>query len=37
LPAEYLEIELTESVAFGDPAIFPALDAARHRRALRRR
>lgn len=26
LPAEYLEIELTESVAFGDPAIFPALD-----------
>jgi EAL domain-containing protein (putative c-di-GMP-specific phosphodiesterase class I) len=29
LPAEYLEIELTESVAFGDPAIFPALDALR--------
>ncbi len=29
LPAEYLEIELTESVAFGDPAIFPALDAMR--------
>lgn len=23
LPAAYLEIELTESVAFGDPAIFP--------------
>lgn len=23
LPAEYLEIELTESFAFGDPAIFP--------------
>jgi EAL domain-containing protein (putative c-di-GMP-specific phosphodiesterase class I) len=29
LPAEYLEIELTESVAFGDPAIFPALEALR--------
>jgi EAL domain-containing protein (putative c-di-GMP-specific phosphodiesterase class I) len=29
LPAEYLEIELTESVAFGNPAIFPALDALR--------
>ena len=29
LPAEYLEIELTESFAFGDPAIFPALDALR--------
>ena len=29
MPAEYLEIELTESVAFGDPAIFPALDALR--------
>ena len=27
LPAEYLEIELTESVALGDPAIFPALEA----------
>ncbi|ENR4037278.1 DUF3330 domain-containing protein, partial [Pseudomonas aeruginosa] len=29
LPAAYLEIELTESVAFGDPAIFPALEALR--------
>lgn len=29
LSAEYLEIELTESVAFGDPAIFPALEALR--------
>ena len=29
LPAEYLEIELTESAAFGDPAIFPLLDALR--------
>lgn len=29
LPAEYLEIELTESAAFGDPAIFPVLDALR--------
>jgi EAL domain-containing protein (putative c-di-GMP-specific phosphodiesterase class I) len=29
LPAEYLEIELTESVAFGNPAIFPALEALR--------
>ncbi|MCH2221700.1 MAG: EAL domain-containing protein, partial [Dechloromonas sp.] len=29
LPAEYLEIELTESVAFADPAIFPALEALR--------
>ncbi|MBI3285639.1 MAG: DUF3330 domain-containing protein [Burkholderiales bacterium] len=29
LPAEYLEIELTESAAFGDPAIFPILDALR--------
>ncbi len=29
LPAEYLEIELTESFAFGDPAIFPALEALR--------
>ncbi|ACM33589.1 MULTISPECIES: IS30 family transposase [Pseudomonadota] len=29
LPAELLEIELTESVAFGDPAIFPALEALR--------
>jgi len=29
LPAEYLEIELTESAAFGDPAIFPTLEALR--------
>jgi len=29
LPADYLEIELTESVAFGNPAIFPALEALR--------
>ena len=29
LPAESLEIELTESVAFGNPAIFPALEALR--------
>ncbi|CAD84748.1 MULTISPECIES: DUF3330 domain-containing protein [Betaproteobacteria] len=29
LLAEYLEIELTESAAFGDPAIFPLLDALR--------
>ena len=29
LPAESLEIELTESVAFGDPALFPALEALR--------
>jgi EAL domain-containing protein (putative c-di-GMP-specific phosphodiesterase class I) len=29
LSAEYLEIELTESVAFGDSAIFPLLDALR--------
>ena len=29
LPAEYLEIELTESAAFGDPAIFPVLDTLR--------
>ena len=29
LPAKYLEIELTESAAFGDPAIFPVLDALR--------
>jgi len=29
LPTEYLEIELTESVAFGNPAIFPALEALR--------
>ncbi len=29
LPAEYLEIELTESVAFGDPAIFPVFDSLR--------
>lgn len=29
LSAEYLEIELTESVAFGDPTIFPVLDALR--------
>ena len=29
LPADHLEIELTESVAFGDPAIFPVLDALR--------
>lgn len=29
LAAEHLEIELTESVAFGDPAIFPVLDALR--------
>ena len=29
LPAEYLEIELTESAAFGDPAISPVLDALR--------
>jgi len=29
LPAEYLEIELTESVAFGNPAIVPALEALR--------
>lgn len=29
LPADHLEIELTESVAFGDPAIFPLFDALR--------
>ena len=29
LPAEYLEIELTESVAFGDPTIFPVFDSLR--------
>lgn len=29
LAAEHLEIELTESAAFGDPAIFPALEALR--------
>ncbi|MEW5837148.1 MAG: DUF3330 domain-containing protein [Pseudomonadota bacterium] len=29
LPADHLEIELTESVAFGDPAIFPVFDALR--------
>ena len=30
LPAEHLEIELTESVvAFGDPAIFPVFEALR--------
>lgn len=29
LAAEYLEIELTESAAFGDPAIFPTLEALR--------
>ena len=29
MPAEYLEIELTESAAFGDPAIFPTLEALR--------
>jgi predicted signal transduction protein with EAL and GGDEF domain len=29
LSAEYLEIELTESAAFGDSAIFPLLDALR--------
>ena len=37
LPAEYLEIELTESVAFGDPAIFPPGRLAADRCALRRR
>lgn len=29
LPADHLEIELTESVAFGDPSIFPVFDALR--------
>ncbi len=29
LAAEHLEIELTESAAFGDPAIFPSLEALR--------
>ncbi len=29
LPAELLEIELTESVAFGDPALFATFDALR--------
>ncbi|MDE1892397.1 MAG: DUF3330 domain-containing protein [Betaproteobacteria bacterium] len=29
LPAEYLEIELTESVAFGDPALFSTFDSLR--------
>lgn len=29
LAAEYLEIDLTESVAFGDPTMFPALEALR--------
>jgi len=29
LPAEYLEIELTESVAFGDPALFSTFDTLR--------
>ncbi|MEW9898068.1 DUF3330 domain-containing protein [Chitinivorax sp. PXF-14] len=29
LAAEYLEIELTESAAFGDPAIYPALETLR--------
>jgi EAL domain-containing protein (putative c-di-GMP-specific phosphodiesterase class I) len=29
LPAKHLEFELTESAAFGDPTIFPALEALR--------
>ncbi len=29
LPAELLEIELTESVAFGNPALFASFDALR--------
>ena len=38
LPAEYLEIELTESVAFGDPADLPRPGSlATDRCALRRR
>jgi predicted signal transduction protein with EAL and GGDEF domain len=37
LPAEYLEIELTESVAFGNPAMFPTLEALRALGVLRGR
>ncbi|STG99006.1 putative signal transduction protein [Escherichia coli] len=37
LPAELLEIELTESVAFGNPALFASFDALRAIGALRRR